>query len=436
MVKLVDMDWPETPIIKKIKKCCAAKPKKKYLSPVPLKKFKTDFPMSPSLHPGTKRKMTEAERKDRPTEKVKKMKTGRFSCRSAVFTVSKKANPDWDPEENREEWEESEDVRYICGQWEKKDDYIHFQGYVQFLCKIGSRKKIQVLLKFKGWCDNARGNLRENQNYTSKEDLDGKGNRMENTEVFTCGSPVDCDGNGKGSERSDLNHIHKMIKNGKSMFDVANEKFGTWSKNYRSLQLFKDMTDKRKCPHWRKVICKCYYGDAGAGKSKQALMEALKEIGDTPYYRPVYRQGGSLWFNNYENEKILILDEFYGQLSWSYFLQILDGFKMEVEKKGGSVWSMWEKIYITANVHPSEWYPNVPEQSKVGLARRFDELIHFTTSKTPQQWRKAKHIHNGVLQTQKPLVQDETHLKKKETATEYFARINKLMGRKYMEKKE
>lgn len=315
--------------------------------------------------------------------KANNVKKRRFTCRAAVFTVSKKANPEWDPEKNREYWEEHSHVRYICGQWEKgkgEKDYIHFQGYVQFMCAIGSRKLIQEILKFKGWCDNARGNLLENINYTSKENLEEKGNRLKDTEVFILGDPVDCDGNGKGSERSDLNKIKKALDNGASTWEIANSHFSTWSRNYRSLDVYKGMVENRNIPHLRTVKVHVFYGASGCKKSWCALQLAVKGnllSSNCPYYKPLYRKDGGLWFNKYDGEKILILEEFYGQLKFSYFLALLDSYRFECERKGGTCWAQWDTIYITSNTHPNKWYPNIPEESKVGIKRRMKSIRHF-----------------------------------------------------------
>lgn len=297
----------------------------------------------------------------------------RFKCRQAVFTIQKGSNQDWKPEN----LVEKEGIKYISGQWEKapKTGTIHFQGYVQFTKQHQSRKSVMALLGAKCWCANARGSLEQNQKYVSKTDWEGKGNRLEKTEVFEWGVPEKCDASGKGSTRKDLEKIRKSILNGDKMLTVANENFSSWCGSFRAIAKYKCMVDQQKSPDFRKVKVEVYFGDAGANKSRRAL-DAAKKAGKG-YYRPVINNQGQVWFSNYNGEGALILDDFYGQIRFSYMLRLLDGYRMEIETKGGSVYAQWNKIYITSNVHPKKWwrsYENIPPKSVQGIIRRITNI--------------------------------------------------------------
>jgi len=322
---------------------------------------------------------------------VKRTRKGRFKCRQAVFTIQKTSAKTWSPEQ----LVGKKGIRYISGQWEKapKTGSVHFQGYVQFDKQQQSRKAVMALLEAKCWCQNARGSLEQNQQYVSKTDWMGKGNRLEGTEAFEWGFPVKCDPSGKGSKRRDLEKIRKDILDGKKILDIANEKFGTWTGAFRAIAKFKCMVDQKNSPDFRKITVEVYYGQAGSHKSRRA-MEAAIESGQG-YYRPVINNSGQVWFSNYNGEKTLIFDDFYGQVRFSYMLRLLDGYRMEIESKGGSVYAAWDRVFITSNVHPRKWwrsYEKIPAQSVKGMIRRITKITECVN-------RKADEIEDWVEQT-------------------------------------
>ena len=46
---------------------------------------------------------------------------------------------------------------------------------------------------------------------------------------------------------------------------------------------------------------------------------------------------GAKWWDNYAQEEIIILDEFYGWLPYCEMLRLLDRYPCQVETKGGSI---------------------------------------------------------------------------------------------------
>ncbi len=65
-----------------------------------------------------------------------------------------------------------------------------------------------------------------------------------------------------------------------------------------------------------------------------------------------------MWFPNYAGQTCILLDDFRcGWCSLTYLLQLLDGYPMQVQTKGGFVQRMWTKVIITCNQNPREqWY--------------------------------------------------------------------------------
>lgn len=118
-----------------------------------------------------------------------------------------------------------------------------------------------------------------------------------------------------------------------------------------------------------------YYGVSGAGKS-------FKVYNDNPIqsvYKYVYSQSG-LWFDGYDPtvHKVLLLDEFKGQVPLQVLLQMLDKYPLQVDIKGGRVNFLFNKIYIVSNYHPRDWYINMEIEKQQPLIRRIkDKLTYF-----------------------------------------------------------
>jgi hypothetical protein len=103
----------------------------------------------------------------------------------------------------------------------------------------------------------------------------------------------------------------------------------------------------------------CHYGVSGAGKT----YGCYAKYGIKPVYKYIYSSTG-LWFDGYDpiRHKVLLIDEFNGQIPLTTLLQMLDKYPMMVDVKGGRVPFMFDAIYIASNMHPKYWYANVRQE--------------------------------------------------------------------------
>jgi len=67
---------------------------------------------------------------------------------------------------------------------------------------------------------------------------------------------------------------------------------------------------------------------------------------------------------------VVVMDEFRGDIDISHLLRWLDRYPVVVEIKGSSTPLVAEKIWITSNLHPSAWYPNLDPLTQEALLRR------------------------------------------------------------------
>jgi len=152
---------------------------------------------------------------------------------------------------------------------------------------------------------------------------------------------------------------------------IRSENPGVYVRCYGSLKRIK--LDHSKPKARNNVRIEVYYGVSGAGKSHKAW----EELGmDNTYLKiPTTK-----WWDGYQGEKNVLVDEFRGQVSISLLLTWLDpaGKPLRLETKGGGCNAEFERVILTTNKHPSEWYPEEDEMTKAALMRRLN-IIEFNT---------------------------------------------------------
>lgn len=107
-----------------------------------------------------------------------------------------------------------------------------------------------------------------------------------------------------------------------------------------------------------------FYGPTGTGKSKKTFTEG-KKLGSV-YYKPPGK-----WWDGYEQQDTVIIDDFEGMdtMRITELFRLADRYPHRVQVKNGFEQFNSKRIYITTNIHPSEWYFYKEHQYKA-LARR------------------------------------------------------------------
>lgn len=113
-------------------------------------------------------------------------------------------------------------------------------------------------------------------------------------------------------------------------------------------------------PMERQIYVFC--GRTGSGKSRRAWDEA----GFSAYPK----DPRSKFWDGYRDQKHVVIDEFRGGIDISHILRWLDRYPVLVEIKGSSTPLVAEKIWITSNLHPFNWYPDLDEETRNALLRR------------------------------------------------------------------
>lgn len=85
----------------------------------------------------------------------------------------------------------------------------------------------------------------------------------------------------------------------------------------------------------------------------------------------------SKWWDGYQGQEHVILDEFRGSIDIAHLLRWLDRYPVRVERKGSSVPLKATTFWITSNLAPRGWYPELDETTMEALLRRLTNILEF-----------------------------------------------------------
>lgn len=108
--------------------------------------------------------------------------------------------------------------------------------------------------------------------------------------------------------------------------------------------------------------CYVYWGPTGTGKSRRAWDEAGMEA--------YCKDPRTKFWCGYSSEKFVVIDEFRGGIDVTHILRWLDRYPVRVEIKGAAVCLCAETIWITSNVDPKNWWPDIDDATYLAFKRR------------------------------------------------------------------
>ena len=188
---------------------------------------------------------------------------------------------------------------------------------------------------------------------------------------------------GKGKSKKKVGErIVEAVTTGKRTYDMILEDpslvMHDRAIKYARFVLAERDSDRQHLGQLRVIVC---YGKTGTGKTYSAINFIA---GNRPYFKLAApsKQGDKLWFDGYEGQKVLIMDDWDGRCCTAAVLKnLLDVYKLNVENKGGYAWAAWDTVVITSNLHPSQWFikfsPQQVETEEEPLERRITEIRHY-----------------------------------------------------------
>lgn len=232
----------------------------------------------------------------------------------------------------------------------------HIQGY----CEFHSNKRNHTIIKrcpgiFLIHEKALKGTPEHNINYCSKLH-----------KVYTYGTVCEFE----PGKRNDLIQAMDSIREGLTELELFERHPVTMIRNGRGLDRYRILWQAQNAKTFRKKNVRVYYGKTGTGKS----FTCREEFPDCCF---ISEGITGMWWDNYNEEKVVVLDEFRSNTPLCQLLRILDGYDCQVSIKGGSRLLKAETIIITSNVSPHEWYKNADSESRKALLRRLDEIRYY-----------------------------------------------------------
>jgi len=116
-----------------------------------------------------------------------------------------------------------------------------------------------------------------------------------------------------------------------------------------------------------------FHGEKGTGKTMSALSLAGEDC-----YQPIRDDLGRLWWDNYQQEKYVLLDDFSWERIPIQFLKSLgDWGPLKVDRKSSVIEFNSKIVIITTTIPFFQWYPRISLASKTGLEWRVDLIAEF-----------------------------------------------------------
>lgn len=238
-------------------------------------------------------------------------------------------------------------VQYVKGQLEVGGDtgYLHWQVLVCFERKV-RRARVKTLFGEQLHCEPTRSSAAND--YVWKEDT-----RVQGTQFELGKLPF------QRNKETDWEAIRDAAKAG----NLNSEEIpaDVYIRCYNSLtKIKKDHLD----PVAQVREVQVYVGPTGVGKSRRAWDEAS--------FQAYPKDPNTKFWDGYQGQPNVVIDEFRGKIDISNILRWTDRYPVAVETKGSGVVFSASKIWITSNLHPRDWYPDLDQETKDALMRRLN----------------------------------------------------------------
>lgn len=248
---------------------------------------------------------------------------------------------------------------FKCGREKgKKTATPHLQGAVhtkQCMTKSALRKR----LGGRAWIRFAEGTW-DDQDYCLKD-----GDIIRDTGVGWVGR----------GNRTDLDKFREALKRKAEDDELFEDHLPVIAKYPRLEQRIRASFAKKRSMQFRSVELHIIWGTGGTGKSKAAIYKDNGRRKEDSYIVP--KTHNLKWWNDYQGEKTIIINDFYGSCTWETFLVITDRHQLQIETKGSNTYAEWTKIFITSNKHPDEWFPG-HTTFDAEFSRRITSIRHMT----------------------------------------------------------
>lgn len=316
-----------------------------------------------------------------PERKPKKTKKKSIPKRRKWFFTIWKINMDWE-----ELYDDYNDIIKFCaGQLEKAPETgrLHWQGCIHMVnpCRMTKMRRLLGLGKGEesGFLQEQQGTNEQVLEYVHKL-------RTSEGQRFEYGKPS------QQGLRSDLEAIRKRLRDGEKLLSIADDYFGSYIRYGRYFKEYQSLVLQERSKKWRNIKVKFLSGPTRCGKTRYAY-----DNYDVDDIFKISCSDGLKWFDGYQGQKVLILDEFKNQVQLTRMLDLLDNWQCRLEYKGGITYALWDTVIITTNLRRCQVFPNQPPDLIAPLWSRVQEWVDM--------WPKCHDATTGNIGTVVPDVE-------------------------------
>lgn len=306
-----------------------------------------------------------------------------YRCREWDWVINNYTQEDIYTVQNM--FEEKKAKHYCFGKEIGESGTPHLQGCVYFptvksaqwinkqICKrITCRPRIQfstyAILNM--YCKKGK------QSHEEFHELHDKGpNYGLDADVIEWGEPP------KQGDRTDLKKTTESIMKGeKTLDDVYRENPMAFHLYERTLKKAVDLYEETLIRNWTTKGL-WLYGPSGSGKShlsEEAFGKSayVAEFGLTSWYKHkcyIHNSRDKDWWDKYNHQEIVILDEFRGELDYAYLLRMADKTFLDLPRRGKPPINFTSKyIIVNSSLHPEKVFKRRDKEDHIAqLYRRF-----------------------------------------------------------------
>uniref|UniRef100_A0AAU7VF94 Replication-associated protein n=1 Tax=Iberian lynx associated circovirus 1 TaxID=3228841 RepID=A0AAU7VF94_9CIRC len=226
----------------------------------------------------------------------------------------------------------------------------HLQGFVNFRKKL-RRSTLKKLSGFtRAHVEIARGTDLENQKYCQKMGV-----------YLEIGIPQR-----PGKSLALVECLNLLKTNNGDLREAAQSFPEVFVRHGRGLRDYVNTAELCGERHWKTEVI-VIVGPPGVGKTKYVCNECE---GVKTYWKP-----RGPWWDGYCGHEYVVLDDFYGWVSYDELLRVCDRYPLRVPIKGSYTQFVAKKLFVTSNRCPEEWYEN--ENIKGSIEALFRRITKY-----------------------------------------------------------
>lgn len=179
--------------------------------------------------------------------------------------------------------------------------------------------------------------------------------------------------------RSDLGNLRASIDAGDTLVEIWDDNWSAMVRYGNGAREYMSIKAKVRGPDTKMPRIMTFWGPTGTGKSHKARELAMKIDPDFAVW--CVEKGRKMWAVNTpngESPRVLLLDDFEGEIDYRMMLRLCDKYKCVMPKKYGEMHIVVEYIFITSNTEPSTWYKADFAPLKRRLEFGDNEIKHMT----------------------------------------------------------